>query len=92
MFKEDPDNIHDTWLIDKEEESASENTQPPDIDWVPVCGYNKEFYEPLLENTLGGSDAPVIMVIYGLFCVQFVTCTRVHPKLVYIFLRKLILL
>lgn len=32
MFREDPDNIPDTWLLDDEDDTATENSQPPDVD------------------------------------------------------------
>ncbi|KAL0730451.1 hypothetical protein Bca4012_026544 [Brassica carinata] len=60
MFKENPDNIPDSWLIN-EEETDPESSQPPDIDSVPVRGYDREFWEPLLEETLGGYNAAEVM-------------------------------
>lgn len=59
IFKEDPDNIPDTWLFEDEEEIAYENSQPPEP--FPVRGYDNDFWEPLLEDTLGGSNAVEIM-------------------------------
>ncbi|KAF3554422.1 hypothetical protein F2Q69_00011086 [Brassica cretica] len=61
MFKEDPDNIPDSWLVDDNEETASESSQPQDTDGVPPAGYDHDFWDPLLEEHLGGSDAVEVM-------------------------------
>ena len=61
MFKEDPDNIPDSWLVDDDEETASESSQPQDTDGVPPAGYDHDFWDPLLEEHLGGSDAVEVM-------------------------------
>lgn len=61
MFKEDPDNIPDSWVFDDDEETASESSQPQDTDGVPPAGYDHDFWDPLLEEHLGGSDAVEVM-------------------------------
>ena len=61
MFKEDPDNIPDSWVLDDDEETASESSQPQDTDGVPPAGYDHDFWDPLLEEHLGGSDAVEVM-------------------------------
>lgn len=40
MFKEDLDNIHDTWLLDNEEETATEESQLQDIHPSRFAGTN----------------------------------------------------
>ncbi|CAN7131733.1 unnamed protein product [Brassica rapa subsp. narinosa] len=59
MFKEDPDNIPDTWLLDEEDATEPENSQPPDP--IPERGYDKDFWEPLIKEHLGGSHAAEVM-------------------------------
>ncbi|KAF3548006.1 hypothetical protein DY000_02008370 [Brassica cretica] len=61
MFKEDSENIPDSWLFDDDEETASESSQPPDTQGVPPAAYDHDFWGPLLEEHLGGSDASEVM-------------------------------
>ncbi|KAL0713037.1 hypothetical protein Bca4012_020015 [Brassica carinata] len=60
MFKEDPDNIPDSWVTD-DEETASDTSLPPDIDDVQPRGSDQDFWSPLIDDHLGGSDAPEVM-------------------------------
>ncbi|KAL0898656.1 hypothetical protein Bca101_082617 [Brassica carinata] len=60
MFKEDPDNIPDSWVTE-DEETASDTSLPPDIDDVQPRGYDQDFWSPLIDDHLGGSDAPEVM-------------------------------
>ena len=59
MFKEDPYNIPDTWILDDEEATDPESSQPTEA--VPVRGYDHDFWEPLLAETLGGSHAAEVI-------------------------------
>ncbi|KAH0885019.1 LOW QUALITY PROTEIN: hypothetical protein HID58_061115 [Brassica napus] len=64
MFKEDPNNIPDSWATDEDEEdedTASDASLPADIDGVQTRGYNQDFWAPLIGNPLGGSDAAEVM-------------------------------
>ncbi|CAG7874432.1 unnamed protein product, partial [Brassica rapa] len=59
MFKEDPDHIPDTWLLDEEDATEPESSQPPNP--IPERGYDKDFWEPLIKESLGGSNAAEVM-------------------------------
>lgn len=59
MFKEDPDHIPDTWLLDEEDATEPESSQPPNP--IPERGYDKDFWEPLIKETHGGSHAAEVM-------------------------------
>ncbi|KAF8047129.1 hypothetical protein N665_3190s0001 [Sinapis alba] len=61
MFKDDPDNIPDSWKSEEEEEDVTETPIPPDFEDVQPVGYDHEFWDPLIDNDLGGSDAPEVM-------------------------------
>ncbi|KAJ0233025.1 hypothetical protein HA466_0286890 [Hirschfeldia incana] len=61
MFKEDVDNIPDGWITDDDDDDVPESSQPPDIEAVPVRGYDHDFWDPLLAETLGGSDVAAVM-------------------------------
>lgn len=61
MFKEDPDNIPDSWLTDDDEETASDASNSADIDLVQPRGYDEDFWTPLTDKGLGGSDAAEVM-------------------------------
>ncbi|KAL0685618.1 hypothetical protein Bca4012_052466 [Brassica carinata] len=61
MFKEDPDNISDSWATDEDEDTASDASLPADIDGVQTRGYDQDFWAPLIGNPLGGSDAAEVM-------------------------------
>ncbi|KAJ4881785.1 hypothetical protein Rs2_38840 [Raphanus sativus] len=61
MFKDDPDNIPDSWLLEDDEDSGPDNSQPADTDQVPVGGYDHDFWDPLLDQTLGGSNVEEVM-------------------------------
>ena len=61
MFKEDPDNIPDSWLEVEDEDTPSESSQPPDTDGVPPAAYDHDFWDPLLDEHLGASDVAEVM-------------------------------
>ncbi|KAJ4902200.1 SWIM-type domain-containing protein [Raphanus sativus] len=61
MFKEDPENIPDSWVTDDDEETGSDASVPADIDDVQTRGYDEDFWTPLIDKNLGGSDAPELM-------------------------------
>ncbi|KAH0893380.1 hypothetical protein HID58_055809 [Brassica napus] len=59
MFKEDSDNISDSWKneADEEEVIGPDSSLPPGFEEVQPRGYDHDFWEPLIEKHLGGSDA-----------------------------------
>lgn len=64
MFKEDPNNIPDSWATNEDEEdedTASDASLPADIPGVQTRGYDQDFWAPLIGNPLGGSDAAEVM-------------------------------
>ncbi|KAL0800314.1 hypothetical protein Bca101_055489 [Brassica carinata] len=62
MFKEDPDNIPESWVTDDDDETGSDSSIPADIaDEVRPRGYDQDFWAPLINNHLGGSDAAELM-------------------------------
>ncbi|KAJ4889309.1 SWIM-type domain-containing protein [Raphanus sativus] len=61
MFKEDPANIPDSWASEDDGETGSDASIPADIDNVPTRGYDQDFWAPLLDTHLGGSDAAEVM-------------------------------
>ncbi|KAL0713155.1 hypothetical protein Bca4012_020133 [Brassica carinata] len=61
MSKEDPEKIPDSWVTDKDKEDASDTSIPPDIDDVQTRGYDEDFWAPLIDNHLGGSNAAEVM-------------------------------
>ncbi|KAJ4894691.1 SWIM-type domain-containing protein [Raphanus sativus] len=61
MFKEDPANIPDSWASEDDDDPGSDASIPADIDDIPVRGYDQDFWAPLLDSHLGGSDAAEVM-------------------------------
>ena len=62
MFNEDPDNIPDSWKTEEEEEeNISESELPPDFENVQPRGYDHDFWDPLIDKDLGGSDVAEVM-------------------------------
>ncbi|KAF2568296.1 hypothetical protein F2Q70_00025194 [Brassica cretica] len=62
MFNEDPDNIPDSWKAEEEEEeNVSESELPPDFENVQPRGYDHDFWDPLIDKNLGGSDIAEVM-------------------------------
>ncbi|KAL0699145.1 hypothetical protein Bca4012_055267 [Brassica carinata] len=61
MFKEDPDNVPDSWVTDDDDDTGSDASIPADIDNVQDRGYDHDFWAPLIDNHLGGSDAAEVM-------------------------------
>ncbi|CAF1831465.1 hypothetical protein Bca4012_030201 [Brassica carinata] len=61
MFKEDPDHIPDTWLLEEEDTTEPESSQPPNP--IPERGYDQDqdFWEPLIKESLGGSHSTEVM-------------------------------
>uniref|UniRef100_A0A0D3DL87 Uncharacterized protein n=1 Tax=Brassica oleracea var. oleracea TaxID=109376 RepID=A0A0D3DL87_BRAOL len=49
------------WLVDDDEETPSQSSQPTDTDGVPPAGYDHDFWAPLLEEHIGGLDAAEVM-------------------------------
>ncbi|KAF3558308.1 hypothetical protein F2Q69_00011379 [Brassica cretica] len=62
MFNEDPDNIPDSWKTEEEEEeNVSESELPPDFENVQPRCYDHDFWDPLIDKNLGGSDIAEVM-------------------------------
>ncbi|KAF2560748.1 hypothetical protein F2Q70_00018855 [Brassica cretica] len=63
MFKEDSDDIPDSWKTegDEEEDNGPESSLPPGFEDVQPRGYDHDFWDPLIEKHLGGSDAEQVM-------------------------------
>ncbi|CAN7124299.1 unnamed protein product, partial [Brassica rapa subsp. narinosa] len=59
MFNEDPDNIPEDWQLDDEDDTEPETSDP--LETVPLSGFDHEFWEPLIGENLGGSDAAEVM-------------------------------
>ncbi|KAJ4902577.1 Uncharacterized protein Rs2_16528 [Raphanus sativus] len=59
MFKEDPANIPDSWDSEDDDETGTDASIPADN--VPNRGYDQDFWAPLLDTHLGGSDAAEVM-------------------------------
>ena len=63
MFKEDSDDISNSWKTeaDEEEDNGPESSLPPGFEDVQPRGYDHDFWDPLIEKHLGGSDAEQVM-------------------------------
>ncbi|KAH0902733.1 hypothetical protein HID58_042236, partial [Brassica napus] len=62
MFKEDPYNILDSCKTEEEEdENVLESELPPDFEDVQPHGYDHDFWDPLIDKDLGGSDVAEVM-------------------------------
>ncbi|CAF1950656.1 unnamed protein product [Brassica napus] len=49
------------WLVDEDEDTPSESSQPPDTDGVPPAAYDHDFWDLLLDEHLGVSDVAEVM-------------------------------
>ncbi|KAL0814386.1 hypothetical protein Bca101_070829 [Brassica carinata] len=61
MFKKDPGNIADSCKTEQEEENGSETELPLGFEDVQPRGYDHDFWDPLIDKDLGGSDVPEVM-------------------------------
>lgn len=61
MFKKDPGNIADSCKTEEEEENGSETELPLGFEDVQPRGYDHDFWDPLIDKDLGGSDVPEVM-------------------------------
>ncbi|KAF3543494.1 hypothetical protein DY000_02008996 [Brassica cretica] len=59
MFNEDPDNIPEDWQLDDEDDTEPDTSDP--LETVPLRGFDHDFWEPLIGENLGGSDAAEVM-------------------------------